>query len=156
MKTFILVLIFWIANFSGSEQISVRMIGADSQPIIKGKLNGKNAYFLVDSGSDATILNFRDVKKYGINYAKIYSDRYRFSGLNSEQSGEFLIANNMDMYLNGKKMEGCYWLLDLSKIVRSISSDTGIRINGIIGSDMMRKYDFVIDYETEKVYFTSE
>ena len=153
MKILILLLSFSYSSFTILAQESINIVSLDSQPIIKGKLNEKTAYFLVDSGSDVTIINLKDTKKFKINYGKMYSDRYRFSGLYSEHKGDILVAKGMDLELNDKKISGRYLLFDLSKIAQSLSKDSGIQINGIIGSDVMKNYNFVINYETEEIHF---
>jgi len=41
---------------------------------------------------------------------------------------------------------------DMYRLVHSIHAKTGIKIAGIIGSDMMKKYKFKIDYAEKKIY----
>ena len=130
------------------------MVELDDQPIVMGELNGKRAYFLIDTGSDLTILNLKAARKYGFKIRSARAGKYKISGLDSEHRGRFLLASRAELILGGRSMRGSYKVFDLSHIVKSIMDDTGIRITGIIGSDLMKKRKFVIDYEAEEISFT--
>jgi len=108
-KAIVALLLCLIVSYVAVTQSAVKMMSLENQPIVKGKLNGKTVYFRVDSGSDVLIFNLRDVKRYKINYGRMVSSRYKFSGLNSEHNGELLVTNGADMYLDENKMEGQYW-----------------------------------------------
>ncbi len=121
------------------------------QPIVRGRLNGKKAYFLVDTGSDITCLNLSDTKRYDIKYKQALQ-RLVLTGINSQQ-GKHLIANHVDLELDEIPLTWRFKVLDIDKIAESIQWDTGIRINGIIGSDLMHKYQFVINYTLNEITF---
>ena len=121
-----------------------------------GELNGKRAYFLIDTGSDLTILNSKDARKYGFKIRATRAGKYKISGLDSEHRGRFLLAFKAELILGGRNMRGSYKVFDLSHIIKSILDDTGIRITGIIGSDLMKRHKFVIDYEAEEISFAPD
>ena len=135
-------------------QDTIDMVRIKGKPIIVGKLNGKNAYFLVDTGADITILNEVDTKKYKIRYRKTLLKGNMISGLISRHERDIWVATNANFYLGNKQMNACFKVLDLSNIKASIGRKSGVWINGIIGSDMMKQYDFIIDYGTRQVRFT--
>lgn len=137
-------------------QETIKMVKAKGKPIVIGELNGKKAFFLVDTGSDITIINLIDAKRYKLKYRETILKGYKLSGLTSAYSGDILIADNVDLYLGTKKLDGCYKLIDLSNLVNSMSKSARISINGIIGSDLMRKYKFLIDYNTKEISFSSQ
>ena len=154
VKLLLLTSIFYYHNLTLAAQDTVKMHRMNDQPIVVGKLNGKKAYFLVDSGADICILNKKDVGRYNIRYRKSNSKGNKISGLGSRLEGNILVAINSNFYLGNKKMEACFKVMDLSIIKGSIGSRSGVWINGIIGSDLMKKYQFIIDYSRQELSFT--
>lgn len=134
-------------------QNEIRMIGTAHQPIVKGELNGKKAYFLIDTGSSITLLNLKAAPKYDFGLARMDIEGYRLSGLNSEHKSGILAATNAKLFLGGKRMQGAFRVIDLSYIIQSIAESTGIRVAGIIGSDLMRRHNFIIDYREREINF---
>ena len=123
------------------------------QPIVKGKMNGKPAYFLLDTGSDITLLNTGDAKKYGYSYRNRSDLRgYRLSGL-GKSTKEVLGIYNVDLQLGSQKIKDTFIAYDLSNIIYSLSlsAGTSIKINGIIGSRVLKRHGFVIDYDLNEV-----
>ena len=127
------------------------MIRLDNQPIIKGQINGRRAYFLVDTGSDITMLNLMDAKKYGFKISKSRLNGYVVSGLQSQIKDFVLHTCTTELLLGETRIKRNYKVFDLSHIIESIRVDTGIRINGIIGSDLMKRYHFLIDYQAKEI-----
>ena len=121
------------------------------QPIVKGIMNGKKAYFLLDTGSDVTLLNIGDAKKYGFSYRNRNDLRgYRLSGL-GKSTTELLGIYNVDLQLGSQKINDVFLAYDISNIIRSLNAGTSIEINGIIGSKALKRHGFVIDYDLNEV-----
>lgn len=154
MKPIVLILIFLFIGQTMLAQEAMKMVKVKGQPIIVGNLNGKKAYFLVDTGSDVTFLNLKDAYRYKFKYAKTVIPGYQLSGLTSRHGEEMLEAYNVDLYLGRRKIEAKYRVFDLTNIIESIGASTGVWINGIIGSDVMRRYKFFIDYEANEIRFS--
>lgn len=121
------------------------------QPIVKGTMNGKKAYFLLDTGSDITLLNIGDAKKYGFEYRNRSDLRdYQLSGL-GKSTTELLGIYNIDLQLGSQKIKDIFIAYDISNIIYSLSSSASVEINGIIGSKALRRHGFVIDYDLKEV-----
>jgi len=144
-------MIFLFCSYTQGQD-TVKIIRLKGHPIVAGSLNGKKAFFLVDSGANITILNINDVNRYQIRYSESISKVKIISGLTANQT-EILVATNTSLYLGNRKMEACFKLLDLSNLRDSIGVSDGIWINGIIGSDLMKKYKFTIDYGNQEIRF---
>lgn len=121
------------------------------QPIVKGKMNGKTAYFLLDTGSDITLLNTGDAKKYGYSYGNRSDLRgYQLSGL-GKSIKTVLGIYKVDLQIGSQQIKEAFIAYDLTNIIQSIRADHSVRISGIIGCNVLRRHGFVIDYDLNEV-----
>ncbi|MEO1050614.1 MAG: aspartyl protease family protein [Bacteroidota bacterium] len=152
-----LVMFLW-AQLFGAEQVQtldreyLEIVSKTKKPIVMGELNGKKAYFLLDTGSDITILNARYQDHYEFKSNMPYYRAVKVTGLGStEQSVAY--AFKINLKLGSKGIRTHYYAYDLSKVMASLERKSGIEIAGIIGSDVMRSYGFQIDYTKNLVGF---
>lgn len=121
------------------------------QPIVRGEMNGKTAYFLLDTGSDVSLINTEDAKEYGFSYVSNRGLRgYQLTGLGVGTTELFNIYK-IDLRMGSQKISADFVAYDLSNIVHSLNTGPFVRINGIIGSKALRKHGFVIDYDLKEV-----
>jgi hypothetical protein len=137
--------------FAQNEYELIDVVVMRDQPIVQGKMNGKTAYFLLDTGSDVTLLNTGDAKRYGYAYHTRRDLRgYRLAGL-GKSTNEVLGIYNVDLRLGSQKIKDIFIAYDLSNIIRSLNAGSSIKINGIIGAKALRRHGFVIDYDLNEV-----
>ncbi|ODS85288.1 MAG: hypothetical protein ABS46_02110 [Cytophagaceae bacterium SCN 52-12] len=133
------------------ESVIVPMHSIHPKPIVKATLNGKTAYFLLDTGSDINIVNSLGAGEYDFALHKVnYSNRGSIATVNGIER-DFSHAYNIHMMIGGKPIHCGFVSMDISSIIKSIRKKTGISIAGIIGSDTMKSYHFIIDYENEVI-----
>jgi hypothetical protein len=108
----------------------------------KAKLNGKNVMFLIDTGSNKSLLDINKSEKYGYKYNK---------------AGESIIS------IGGKENIYHVWGfttdiffipflgIDMIEISPYFKKDD-MEIIGIIGSNTLNGWDAIIDYEQMKLY----
>jgi len=122
-------------------------------PIVKATLNGKTAYFVLDSGSDVSLLH------------KLAASDYKFSVMKrTEKSIIGVTGGNQSLHevpdavlqMTGHNLQTQFYATDLSTVVEVLFISTGIDISGIIGIDLMRKYGFEIDYASEKLFLDTD
>ncbi len=154
VRIFSIAFIFCCIHEYIAAQEQIKVVGMKQQPIVLGKLNGKNAYFLIDTGADISILNKADIRRFKIKSRKTLVRDHVISGLVSQHEQEILVATNANLYMANKKMNVCFKVLDITNVKVSLGRDCGIWINGIIGSDLMQQYNFVIDYGRQRISFT--
>ncbi len=114
------------------------------KPIVKMTLNGKGAWMLLDTGSSVNLLNVSAREIYGFKTFPGYDTRRGVIGFASKELN-LEHAGNIDLQYKGLKLKGHFLAYDISNIVASFKTETGKTISGIIGSEMMRRYGFVID-----------
>ena len=120
-------------------------------PMIKGSINGKPAFFVVDTGASITILNGSLARMY--NYKVIdnrYLERCRIIGL----GGESVLreAKFVTVRLGGHDLNFINKVADLNRL-SSHFEDYDIQIAGIIGTDLLRILGGVIDMQAETITF---
>ena len=116
------------------------------RPIIKGKVGDKEAYFLLDTGSNLAILDLSQAKEY-----KLQQDR-QFPG-----NVIGLTGNSIPTYyctsiviIGDKKLDG-FILSDLSSIRNSIYRETNINILGIISYTQMQALGIILNPSKNEV-----
>ena len=132
----------------------LKMISVDDQPIVLGKLNGKKAYFLVDSGADISLIDASQKKKYGIRTTDLDLTNREIYDLSSKHKKVVPVAKEVQVRLCDELVKGRFLVLDIETLVDAIRRSNGIKIAGIIGSDVMKKYAFLIDYGEKEVRFS--
>ena len=152
--TVIIGLLFFHFTALAQQPKVVEIVNLKSKPIVKGILNGKMAYFLLDTGSDLTIMDTRSARKYGYKIIQGRSRAMMIEGLGGSYK-DFKRATGLKLFMDESLIYTHFFAFDLSNIVNSLQTNSGMKIAGIIGSDVMRKYNFKIDYGNKLVSFTS-
>lgn len=149
MKT--LIISWFILNipFSAYEYEYIKIINLHKKPIIEATLNGKKAYFLLDTGSDITMLSKHDDKKYGFKLL-VRDENHAALGIGGKTAG-MTSAYQVRLELGTTRINTRYLAHDLSAIAQAIEKDTGLSISGIIGSDAMKRYGIIIDYKNRVI-----
>ncbi len=118
--------------------------------MIKLVLNKKSANVIIDTGASKTVFDKKQILKYGANK--------KFDQLDSLSSG--LGTNTMKSHFTIlKKMkigsleieDFKIVLLDLSHVNKSYKEVGLPQIDGVLGSDLLLKYNAVIDYGQKKL-----
>lgn len=129
---------------------STEILSLDKVPIIIVMLNGKAAYFVLDSGSDVTLIHNLETGKYQFNFDKRASKSIIGAAGGNQPIHQ---ASGIELHIAQRSLKTLFYATDLSSVVESLSQSTGYIISGIIGMDLMRRYGFEIDYGAQKVIF---
>lgn len=108
-------------------------------PIIKFEVYGEKRYFMVDSGSDISILNTDEAKLLHEDY-KIGNVKCDISTVNGSME-----QYSMFYYLKILNIKQRFYTRDLSYI-NNIYDDENIKLFGILGGDWLQNRKAVIDY----------
>ena len=108
--------------------------------IVEGQVNGKSAYFLIDTGASVGLIDKEKKKKYGLK------EGFRYHGTLIGAGGEMKDVKHCDTFVEfeGKTIPQ-FLLADISDIVKSIKRETGIEILGIISLPQMKFAGIGID-----------
>jgi hypothetical protein len=150
---FILILLaccgFWLGL--AAQDGSFTFVQRGHKPIVKGSINGKEAYFLLDTGADVTLLHAGDAQRYTFTTRQTGSQPYSIRGIGGYLPGAGQVVG-AKLFFAHLPLDWQPKAVDLSSIIVHVRQKTSYRISGIIGTDMMRHYGFVIDYAENKVH----
>lgn len=121
------------------------------RPIITLTLNGQKAHFLLDTGASVSILNSKDAHRLGFRLIESSGARPDLYGINGGTMPSFS-TTKVKCFTGDMRLNYQWAASDLSGLVQRIRHRTRIRISGIIGSDLLKKYGFLIDYHEGKVW----
>lgn len=108
--------------------------------VVEGKVNGKQAFFLVDTGASVGLMDYAQRKEYKIEAGNRYHGTLVGAGgelRNVRVSGTFADV--------GGRTIPQFLLADISHVVNSIRRETGLEILGIISLPQMKMAGMQID-----------
>jgi hypothetical protein len=109
-------------------------------------------YWIIDTGASKTVLDVNLREYYGIIESDNI-DEYQSAGINQGVM-ETLVGKMFTMHIDRLKIDELkVALIDLSHVNDIYSKYTSIRIAGLLGGDILRQYNCMIDYEREIMQF---
>ena len=123
--------------------------------LIKVKLNNKVANMLIDTGASRTIFDKKKIKKY-VKAGELRAHDSHASGLGTNKMETFICT--IDSFKIGTLQIKNYetGILDISHVNTSYKLLKLKPIDGVIGSDLLKKYKAVIDYEEKTLTLHSK
>lgn len=120
---------------------------SDERIIVEGKVNGKEAFFLVDTGASVGLMDENQRDDYGLVRGRKYSGTIVGAG------GEMRNVRHCDTFVHfGGKVIPQFLLADIGGVVKSIKKETGIEILGIISLPQMSMIGMNIDINSSEVW----
>lgn len=120
---------------------------SDERIIVEGKVNGKEAFFLVDTGASVGLMDENQRDDYGLVRGRKYSGTIVGAG------GEMRNVRHCDTFIHfGGKVIPQFLLADIGGVVKSIKKETGIEILGIISLPQMSMIGMNIDINSSEVW----
>jgi hypothetical protein len=129
---------------------SIYFFSVSQIPVVEGKINGKTAYFIVDTGASCSILNESVSKHFGFK-TMIMVDEH-LMGLNG--TAKIKTAYDYSINLGPLTIKSLLFRTrKIDELVDVIKNNERVSIAGIIGSDVLKKYQMGIDYRTNRITF---
>ncbi|MDQ3233189.1 MAG: retroviral-like aspartic protease family protein [Pseudobdellovibrionaceae bacterium] len=120
---------------------------------IEGKINGKDAVFIIDTGASRTVLDLQRSKSFGLISGQ-GSKPAGGLGSSQQESFEGTIANFMLGNINRKDFKVA--LIDLSHVNASLQRAGIPPKDGVIGADILLSGEAIIDYARATLYLRSK
>ena len=116
-------------------------------PVIKVRLNDREAWFIVDTGASYSLLNISEMEHFGFSTGiHQKAGRNHVKGL----GGKLALYDTFrcEVELGNLAIKYIQWKSgDISELCSTIRQNENIRIAGIIGSDLLLKYGININFE---------
>ena len=120
---------------------------SEKRLIIEGKVNGKSACFLIDTGASVGIMDYNQRKNYDLKTGRNYAGTLIGAG------GEMRNVKHVDTFAKFEgKLIPQFLLADISNVVESIERETGIKILGIVSLPQMSIIGINIDVNSGEVW----
>ena len=115
-------------------------------PVVKFNINGVMACFIVDTGSNGSILDYKWYKENSelfIFKKDTYIDYVGISGVST------IRTVYVDGFVNGINVN--FTTSDLSEIIKTLKNHN-LNVVGILGSVYLEENNYIIDYNTKSIY----
>jgi predicted aspartyl protease len=114
--------------------------------MVECQLNGKVAYFMIDTGASYTVLNSKSAKLYDFQVLERKGQQTTGFGGNQEL---VQIAIGANIRLGDHLISMAFLTQDLSKIIRLVQDNSKVRMVGIIGTDLLQRYGYKLNIATK-------
>lgn len=132
------------------DKVKVPFVSSANLIIVKAELNNVPLNFIVDTGSDRTLIfGFVGVDSIEVNRGKLM----RYQGADRDGYFEAYLSKGNKISLNNDLFNNDSELLILTDDKFDLSAQIGIPIHGLIGSDLFNELLVEVDYQREQLIF---
>lgn len=119
-------------------------------PVVTFRQGDKKINFLLDTGSNNCVIDSNILKS--IDH-KMLNVETNISGLegNAQKAGVCTIK----MFYKDKEYEYPYVIQDMSAAFNSIKKETGVTVNGMLGSKFFNEFKYILDFD-ELIAYSKE
>jgi hypothetical protein len=136
------------------ESISVKKYMPGDLPVITLTNNGVALNFLIDTGSNISHICPSVTSLIELQYTKSDVNK-EIAGLGAlNQGGAVCFAKFKDVLSREYEIELSI-SKELEETTKYIKKNTGVEIHGLLGTDFLQNYKYVIDFKTLEVYVKS-
>lgn len=145
-----------IINLFDKKTKSIKAIPMEIQlpgnlPIIALSNNGNILNFLLDSGSNISHIC---AEYYDILETEMLGtyEKGEVAGLGATNIGITMCKTTLKDITGNEYNVNFSISSQLSTVVKNIEMNTGVKIHGLLGTDFLKEYNYIIDFKTLKVY----
>lgn len=119
-------------------------------PVVTFRQGDKKINFLLDTGSNNCIIDSNILKNIDHKMLNIETNILGLEG-NAQKTGVCTIK----MTYKNKEYEYPYVIQDMSAAFNSIKKETGVAVNGMLGSKFFNEFKYVLDFD-ELIAYSKE
>lgn len=132
---------------------SVNFYTVGKIPVIRTRLNGKLAHFIVDTGASVSILNEAEASHYGFTVmnADVYATTEVLGFNGSAPTGR---VNTCTIEIGDMAIKyGSFRSKNMQDFAYILQKNENIRLAGILGADLMNRYSMRINFMDKTISF---
>ncbi len=129
-------------------KINIEMEPGYKKPVIEGQINGKKGYFLIDTGAEVSFLDIEKAWQYGYLISKNKPEK-QFESILGEL--EIREVSKVRFFLKNAEIKAGFFATNLAMYLSRKGEEGHEEILGIIGSDIMKKYLFSLDFSNREI-----
>ena len=138
MKDIILLLLISFMPYKLYAQNDFLLLNRN-RPLIEVEINGVKAVMLIDTGSSVNIICTSKLAKYGVSDKAIKNYAETISGVRSVYT-----IKNVSVNVKNRNAS-TFYSVDIESSCKSIESETGIEVVGILGTPAIKELGMIID-----------
>lgn len=119
-------------------------------PVVTFRQGDKKINFLLDTGSNNCIIDSNILKNIDHKMLDVETNILGLEG-NAQKTGVCTIKTTY----KDKEYEYPYVIQDMSAVFNSIKKETGVTVNGILGSKFFNEFKYVLDFD-ELIAYSKE
>ena len=116
-------------------------------PVVTFYNGRRKLNFLLDTGSNNSIINAPVVKKLNCNLKEGTINTFGMTGEEVESA-----TCEIELKYKDEVFAGTFVIIDMSEAFDKVKRESGVTIHGILGSKFFQKYKYVLDFSTLAVY----
>ncbi len=116
-------------------------------PVVTLNVNNNKLKFIIDTGCTTSCINESIVKSLNIETKNIGNTHYGIDG-----NKVALNTCTIDFKLKNKNYSFDFNTANMDKVFTYIKESEGVQIHGLLGSDFLDKYNYVVDYKDYSLY----
>ena len=122
-------------------------MGAHKVPIVSFEHKGKVVNFVIDSGASHSIINTSSIDKF--EYTLLENAGGKVYGIDGNAVQTRLA--NIEITKNGHVFRDIFQVLSVPGLDK-INKKNGVEVHGILGSEFLKRYQFLINYKHLRAY----
>lgn len=117
---------------------------------IKAKLNGIQGKFILDTGASHSVVDEALIQKFNMKLLKKKSNNA--GGLGASKFSVKHSNGNLVSFKNFTIDKRKILVMDLSHVNAALSNNGAGKVDGVIGADILNKYNAIIDYKGKAIF----
>jgi len=116
---------------------------------IKAKVNGIPGRFILDTGASNTCIDIKSIKQFSL---KTEESEIKAAGAGALEMDTWVAPKNKIRIGDWKKNKVPLVVFDLVHVNQALMAHNSLPVHGIIGADLLKKGQAIIDYDKKCVY----